>query len=424
MRTYGFFIVAAILFFIDWYVWTAMRHEISKISRPIVQWLVTFLYWLPAISMMIIAIGTIVTLNSGGARSNSVYMNYAFGIIMVTYISKLLPFIFLAIADLFRLGEFAFRYIVPNSIAETKQISTIGRSQFIKGIGWFTGAVLLSGLVTGMVKWVYDFQVKKTKLKLAKLPKSFEGLKIVQISDLHLGSWLSDKPLRRAIQMINELNPDVIFFTGDLVNNKTDEAYPFEDALRLLKAKYGVFSTLGNHDYGDYIEWPSREAKKQNLQDIISFHKKLGWRILMNEHEAIEINGEKICILGVENWGASLSFPKHGKIEEAIKNTEEYPVKLLLSHDPSHWDQMISKQYKDVDATFSGHTHGMQMGIEIPWLKWSPVQYVYPHWAGLYTNNDAVESQQYLYVNRGLGHLGYPGRMGILPEITLVELES
>ncbi|OFY91485.1 MAG: hypothetical protein A3K10_03785 [Bacteroidetes bacterium RIFCSPLOWO2_12_FULL_31_6] len=424
MRTYGFFIVLTFLLFIDWYVWTSFRHEISKIGRPLWQWIVSILYWLPAISVCVIAISTLVLVNNGNGRPNNVYLNYTFGIILVTYVSKLLPFIFIVVTDLLRLCEFAIQYIIPDSIAETKQFSSIGRNQFIKNIGWLSGGILFSSLVTGILKWVYDFQIRKDKLQLVKLPKSFEGLKIVQISDLHLGSWLSDKPLRRAIEMINKLNPDLIFFTGDLVNNRTDEAYPFEDALRLLKSKYGIFSTLGNHDYGDYIEWPSKEAKRKNFQDIVDFHKKIGWRILMNEHEAIEINGEKICVIGVENWGASLSFPKHGKIDEAIKNTEKYPIKLLLSHDPSHWDQMISKQYSDIDITFSGHTHGMQMGIEIPWLKWSPVEYVYPHWAGLYTNIDLVEKQQYLYVNRGLGHIGYPGRMGIFPEITLIELTT
>lgn len=424
MRTTGFFFIAFFLLCIDLYVWSALRYEINRISRPAIQWAFTIIYWLPAVCVLAIAIYTIVALNNGGGRPNSVYMNYAFGIIMVTYLSKLLPFLFLAIADVFRIVEFAFRWMVPDSIAETRHITSISRNQFIKGIGWFSGGLLLSGLITGMLKWVYDFQVRKETIKLSKLPQSFEGLKIVQISDLHLGSWLSDKPLKRAVQMINELEPDVVFFTGDMVNNMTDEVYPFEGALREIKAKYGIFSTLGNHDYGDYIEWPNKEAKIQNLNDLIHFHKKLGWKILMNEHEVLEIQGEKICILGVENWGGSLHFPKYGRLEDALKNTDTYPVKLLLSHDPSHWDKMISVHHHDIDATFSGHTHGMQMGIDIPWLKWSPVKYVYQRWAGLYTNERLTIKQQYLYVNRGLGHIGYPGRVGILPEITLFELRA
>lgn len=424
MRTYGFIVMALFLLFIDWYVWTALRHEINRLSRPLLQWVLTALYWLPAVVVVFLVIYTIILVNTGGYRPNSVYMNYVFGILMVTYLSKLLPFLFLFIADVIRLLEFVYRFIVPNSMAESKAITSISRSQFLKGLGWLSGGLVFGSLITGMLKWVYDFQVRKETLKLSKLPKSFEGFKIVQISDMHLGSWLSDKPLRKAVKMINDLQPDVVFFTGDLVNNMSTEAFPFEDALREIKTKYGVFSTLGNHDYGDYIEWPSKEAKRQNLLDLINFHTKLGWTILMNEHRAIEINGEKICILGVENWGGSLNFPRYGRVNDALKNTEEYSVKLLLSHDPSHWDKMIRLQYPDIDATFSGHTHGMQMGIEIPWLKWSPVQYVYRYWAGLYTNENLKDKQQYLYVNRGLGHLGYPGRVGILPEISFFELRA
>ena len=210
---------------------------------------------------------------------------------------------------------------------------------------------------------------------------------------------------------------DMILFTGDLVNNVAIETKDFLNEYKTLKAPYGVFSVLGNHDYGDYVAWESQTAKYENLEALKKVHADSGWRLLMNEHVAIEKDGEKIALLGIENWGGGKYFPKYGKMNEAHKGTEEYKFKILMSHDPSHWDKQVRTEYPDVDLTLSGHTHGMQFGIEIPGFKWSPVQYIYKHWAGLYKQDN-----QYLYVNRGLGFLGYPGRLGIWPEITVIEL--
>ena len=217
--------------------------------------------------------------------------------------------------------------------------------------------------------------------------------------------------------LINDQKPDVIFFTGDLVNDRATETHMHMEVLDKINAPMGVFSVLGNHDYGDYVKWDSKEAKQKNLDDLKNVHEKLGWRLLINEHVSLQKDGEEIAILGIENWGANLNFPKYGDMKSAHSGTEKYPVKLLLSHDPSHWSMEVRKVYTDVDITFSGHTHGFQFGIEIPGFKWSPSQYVYKQWAGLYKHND-----QHLYVNRGLGFLGYPGRLGISPEITVMEL--
>ena len=214
-------------------------------------------------------------------------------------------------------------------------------------------------------------------------------------------------------------NADIIFFTGDLVNDRATETEPFVEVLGRLKAPMGVFSTFGNHDYGDYTTWESAEAKMKNLEDLKQVHAKMGWKLMMNEHVVLEKGGEEIALLGIENWGGNFNFPKYGDMKKAHVGTEKYPVKLLLSHDPSHWNKQVKTEYKDVDITFSGHTHGFQFGIEIPGLRWSPSQYVYKQWAGLYQENN-----QYLYVNRGLGFLGYPGRVGILPEITVMELSN
>jgi len=225
--------------------------------------------------------------------------------------------------------------------------------------------------------------------------------------------------MQKAIEIILQQKADIIFITGDLVNDRTAEINPFMDTLSKIKAPMGVFSIMGNHDYGDYAKWDSQGEKDKNLQDIIEANAQLGWKLLMNENVILEKNNSEIVLIGVENWGGNLHFPKYGNMEKAYRGAEKYPVKLLLSHDPSHWNMEIIEKYKDIDLTFSGHTHGFQFGIEVPGLKWSPSQYIYKQWAGLYS-----EGKQQIYVNRGLGFLGYPGRIGILPEITVMELHN
>jgi predicted MPP superfamily phosphohydrolase len=275
-----------------------------------------------------------------------------------------------------------------------------------------------TSFIYGMVKGAFDYKVHRIKVVLPNLPSDFNGIKIVQISDIHLGSFVSTKPLEEAVNIILQQNADVIFFTGDLVNNESTETLQFIDVLSKIKAPMGVYSTLGNHDYGDYVTWETTAAKEKNLQDLKDVHAQLGWKLLMNEHIALKKGDSEIALLGIENWGGNLNFPKYGDMKKAHSETEKYPVKLLLSHDPSHWNMQVTKEYKDIDITFSGHTHGFQFGIEIPGLiKWSPSQFVYKQWAGLYSRDN-----QYLYVNRGLGFLGYPGRVGIMPEITVMEL--
>jgi predicted MPP superfamily phosphohydrolase len=242
-------------------------------------------------------------------------------------------------------------------------------------------------------------------------------LKIVHISDIHSGSLTNHKAVAKGVQMILDCKPDLILFTGDLVNNEAIEMKILKDLFSQLKAPMGVFSTLGNHDYGDYKNWSSIEEKIANLETLKSIHAEMGWQLLMNEHVVLEKNGSELALLGVENWSATSNFPKYGKMSEAIIGTEKYPFKILMSHDPSHWSGEIVKLYSDIQLMLSGHTHGMQFGVEIPGLKWSPIQYYYKHWAGLYESGN-----QKLYINRGFGCIGYPGRVGILPEITLLEL--
>jgi predicted MPP superfamily phosphohydrolase len=242
-------------------------------------------------------------------------------------------------------------------------------------------------------------------------------MRVVQISDIHSGSFSDPKAVERGIQTILDLKPDLIVFTGDIVNNVSEELVDYAPLFAKLTAPLGVFSILGNHDYGDYFEWDSQEAKLANLNRLKSLHADMGWRLLLNEHVRIEKDGEHFALLGVENTSFKNRFKSYGDLNKAYTGAEASPFKMLLSHDPTHWDGEVNKHYRDIDLTLSGHTHGFQFGVEIPGFKWSPAQYMYKQWAGLYQ-----EGQQYLYVNRGFGFLGYPGRVGILPEITLFEL--
>lgn len=341
---------------------------------------------------------------------------------LILFVCKLIGCSFLLIDDVMRL----FRWIStlfqksPSKIIED-QVNQISRFKFLSYMAVTFTVIPAFSFLYGMVSGAYKYRVHKVKVTSANLPDTFDGFTIVQLSDIHCGSFMSTEPLIKAFNIAMNEKPDAIFFTGDLVNNESSENDMHLETYKMLKAPHGVFSCLGNHDYGDYKQWESQEAKAQNLKDLKEVHLKSGWRLLMNEHVAIEKDGQKIALLGIENWGGNLRFPRYGKLDNAHAGTEDYPFKILLSHDPSHWDVQVSQEekYKDIDLTLSGHTHGMQFGIEIPGFKWSPVQYLYKHWAGLYKQDN-----QYLYVNRGLGFLGYPGRLGIWPEITVIELKK
>jgi predicted MPP superfamily phosphohydrolase len=350
---------------------------------------------------------------------------YIFGFIFIAFAAKLLPIIFLFLADLFRGFQFVHKkaLVLAKGDSNNDAGNKITRSQFLKRAGLVSGGVIFSGLFLGMLKWVFDFKIHRHTVNIPGLPYSFNGFKVVQISDIHLGSWSSKTALKEAIDRINELQPDVIFFTGDLVNDKTDEALPFEQILAKLRAKKGIYATLGNHDYGDYVRWPSKEAKAKNMTDLFDFYSRMGWKLLNNENQVFESHDGKLAVIGVENWGDFGRFPKYGDLQQAMNGAEDANVKLLLSHDPSHWDKVVTRDFQDIDITFSGHTHGFQFGIEIKNIKWSPAQYAYKHWAGLYEKASDKNKTQRLYVNRGLGTIGYPGRVGILPEITLMELK-
>lgn len=294
----------------------------------------------------------------------------------------------------------------------------ISRSLFLQRLALGLGGAMIIGFIHGITNR-YRYQVRKVRIRFPNLPTAFSGLRIVQISDIHSGSFDNPEAVSKGIDQILALKPDIIFFTGDLVNDRSSEVGLYKEIFARLKAPMGVYSILGNHDYGDYVEWPSLEAKKDNLEQLKKIQAEMGWRLLMNEHLIFERGGEKIALIGIENWGAKAHFPKYGSMKNAYEGLaeQEIPFQMLLSHDPSHWSAQVIPEYPDVDLTLSGHTHGMQFGIELPFMKWSPAQYIYKQWAGLYQ-----QGKQYIYVNRGFGFLGYQGRFGIMPEITLLEL--
>ena len=358
----------------------------------------------------------------------AIYLNLflsARAVILVAFFlistGKLVMLPFLLIDDLRRFGIKFFRLLKRKQPAEAAKETVAGepisRSSFLVKAGLIAGAVPLSSLSWGIISGAYDYQIRRVNLKLPNLPRAFDGITLAQITDIHSGSFYNKTAVKGGVDMLMAEKPDLVFFTGDLVNNLTSELKDYQDIFSKVTAPLGVYSVLGNHDYGDYhFGKETSPAKVKNLQDMVASHKIMGWDLLMNEHRRIKVGGEEIGVLGIENWGMG-RFPKYGKMELAHQNTEDLPVKLLLSHDPTHWRGEVLEKYKDIDVAFAGHTHGMQFGVRLKETQWSPVQYIYKEWAGLYK-----EQQQQLYVNVGYGFLGYPGRVGILPEITIFTL--
>lgn len=331
-------------------------------------------------------------------------------------ITKLLIGSILLIDDIRRIVFYVISLFYTSGEQPNSIVNGMTRSEFLTKFALLFGGTVFGALLYGMTNR-YNYKVKKISLDFDHLPNSFKGFKIIQISDIHSGSLSDLEAVSKGIDLIMDQKPDVIFFTGDLVNNKSEEAVEFIPIFSKLSAPHGVYSILGNHDYGDYVEWDSKEAKIDNLNQLKKIHADMGWKLLLDEHVQLNQGTEQIAVLGVENTSFKNRFHSYGNLKKAYEGSESIPFKILLSHDPSHWDGEVNSLYKDIALTLSGHTHGMQFGVEIPWLKWSPIKYIYKQWAGLYSSDN-----QHLYVNRGFGFLGYPGRVGIMPEITLIEL--
>jgi uncharacterized protein len=414
MRNTGFvWIIALIMAAIDLYVFQVVKMLCSSSSQR-TKTIIFTAYWTLSIAIIIFFI-LLPLLNTDRWPKN--LRNYIFVTIIGFFFAKVLASVFFLVDDLRRLIQWAVAKIFfRNTEGESEVSEGISRSAFLSWLGIGVGGTLITSLIYGFSN-KYNYQIKHIPLAFSNLPPAFKGLKIVQISDVHSGSFDNKKAVERGVQMVLNLKPDLILFTGDLINDRATEMFGYEEVFAKLKAPMGIFSILGNHDYGDYVKWPTAEARDQNIEDLKKLQAGMGWRLLMNEHVVLEKDGQEIALIGIENWSAKARFPKHGKMWEAYPGAEKYPFKILMSHDPSHWDAEVRPKYGDIDLTLAGHTHGMQFGIEIPGFRWSPVKYVYDEWAGLYESG-----KQKLYVNRGFGFIGYPGRVGILPEITWIEL--
>jgi uncharacterized protein len=414
----GFSFFFLLFVIIDIYCWQGVKLLIKNFS-PGIRKLIAWIYWGYSVGMVVFF--TAVRLTQ--VPVSSITMRFigalAFAVIMV----KLIWVLFLLIDDIQRFIQWIFSDIKlswtknPDGF-EPAANGGISRSKFLNWLGLGIGLAFLGNAIWGVVKGAHNYIVRKRTLKIDGLPEAFDGFKIVQISDVHCGSFWDREAVQKGIQLINDQNADAVFFTGDLVNDTSKEAEAWTDVFGKIRAKNGVFSILGNHDYGDYVIWDSLESKHQNMLEMYGHHKKMGWDLLLDENRILERNGQKIAIVGVENWSAKGRFPKYGNLKQALKGTEDISIKLLLSHDPSHWREQVLESQPEIRATFSGHTHGMQFGVDTKFYRWSPAKYIYKEWMDLYK-----EGKQYLYVNRGFGYLGYPGRMGIFPEITVITLK-
>lgn len=408
-------VIVIIMLLLDYYVFQAIK-TITQPAADKTKLIVYILYWTVSIAAVLFVCFFPWFNNSAVLKPIKTYF---FAIVVGLFFAKLFIFIFLFIDDLRRFSLWIMAKFFANTEAkEFEKGNAISRSAFLSWVGVGMGSGLFGTLIYGFSN-KYNYQLKRITLNFSNLPKGFDGLKLIQLSDIHAGSFQNKEAVSKGIDKILAEQADVILFTGDLVNDRADEMQDFMDIFSRLVAPLGVYSILGNHDYGDYVRWPSLIIKAANLNQLKKVHADLGWRLLLNEHVSIKRNNDEIALLGIENWGAKANFPKYGKMEAASKGTEKYPFKVLMSHDPSHWDAQVRSQYPDVDLMLSGHTHGMQFGIENPYFKWSPVQWVYKQWAGLYE-----KGAQKLYVNRGFGFIGYPGRVGVLPEITVITLKK
>jgi len=393
---------------VDWYAFQSLK-TVTK-----VQW-VHWLYWI----VTILVLGNFVYqifINTDGMRVLTPIKSYALGFFIALFVPKLIIISVLFIEDIIRVPQALYSYFTEGR-QETGFLPD--RRKFLSYIGLGLAAIPFASLLYGMYRGKYNYKVLNYTLHFDDLPDAFDGYTITQISDIHSGSFDNMKKVAYGIDLINKQSSDVILFTGDMVNNLSLELAPYVDLFSLLNAKDGMYSVLGNHDYGDYTSWESEDAKHQNLEDLKTMQKQIGFDLLLNESRFIERDGQRLAIIGVENWGVG-GFKRAGDLKKATEKIEKDDFKVLMSHDPSHWENQVIQDDYHYHLTLSGHTHGMQFGIEIPgWIKWSPVKWRYKYWAGIYE-----EMGQYINVNRGFGYLAFPGRVGIWPEISVITLKK
>lgn len=412
-RTIFFIIILGFLISLDVYIYFGLKGIFPKgtLGRKIA--LATHLASILVFLGMIAAV--FISYPKGMAKTTTI-TSALMGVAMSFAVAKLIFVLFLFGEDIYRVGRWLVERVIALFSSGESHVVMESRRGFIGKMGLVVAAIPFAGMMYGYLRGKYDYRVEKVTLNYPDLPEAFDGMRIAQISDVHAGSFEGEEAIAKGLKMLQDQQPDVIFFTGDLVNNLALEVEPYLHLFENLSAPLGKFSILGNHDYGHYISWDRKADEIINHKQICEHHGTMGFRLLKNEGLYLEKGGQKIYLAGVENWGRK-PFPQYGDLDAALANGVAEDFTILLSHDPTHWDEKVLSHPKQIHLTLSGHTHGGQMGIEIPGFRWSPSQWVYRRWAGLYE-----EAGQYLNVNRGFGFLGYPGRAGIPPEITLIEL--
>ncbi|MGA0896032.1 MAG: metallophosphoesterase [Flavobacteriaceae bacterium] len=388
----------------QWYSYQAIKTITSN------RWML-LLYFI----LVLMIIGNLVfhTLVIERSTTMEPRLMYAIGFFVTLFAFQALVTLLLLGEDILRIpqGIYVFFTKMPGQTQFLPE-----RRKIISQIAVGLAAIPFASLLYGMYRGKYNYKVLNYVLEYDDLPEAFDGFKIAQISDIHSGSFDNPEKVQYGVDLINQQQADVVFFTGDLVNNRAEEVFPWIETFKKINSKFGVYSILGNHDYGDYTRWESEAAKKENMEALFDAQKQMGWDLLLNESRFIEKDGQRLALVGVENWGSG--FKQAGDLEKALENVAPQDFKILLSHDPSHWEAQVLPHPFDIHLTLSGHTHGMQFGIEIPgWIKWSPVKWRYKQWAGIYE-----QAKQRLNVNRGFGYLAYPGRVGIWPEVTVITL--
>jgi predicted MPP superfamily phosphohydrolase len=397
---------------LDFYFFQGLK-TITHSASPRTRLIIFICYWTISVSALILLL-LLPYINF----ENKFFRNTLFACIAGLFFAKVIASTIFLVDDIRRGVQWlAAKIFYSNTEGEAYQAGEkISRSVFLSWTGMLMGGGFFGSLVSGFGN-KYRYQLRRMQLAFEKLPASFKGLKVVHISDIHSGSFTNKNAVRKGVEKVMKEKPDLILFTGDLVNDRSTEMDNYMDIFKEIKAPMGVYSIFGNHDYGDYTHWESPEEKMANKERLKKVHADLGWRLMLDENIELERNGEKIALIGVENISGKAGFRSYGNLNKAYQGVDESHFKILMSHDPSHWDAEVRKAYPGIDLMLSGHTHGFQFGVEIPGFKWSPVQYIYKQWAGHY-----VEGGQQLYINRGFGFLAYPGRVGILPEITVIEL--
>jgi predicted MPP superfamily phosphohydrolase len=410
-------LIVLIFLLTDLYVFQSVQHVSASWSaqtRNRINWT----YWFISLISVSVLVFFIATEKS---HPRNAFKFYLFAVVVGLFLAKLLAMIFFVLDDgrrFFQWSWYQTQALVSKSSDSTP--INISRSTFISWLGLAMGGSLYGTMLYGFSN-SYNYQVIRQRLRFSGLPAALNGLRIVHLSDIHAGSFTNRQAVEKGVEKIMSLQPDLILFTGDLVNNLAEEMHEYTEVFSRLKAPLGVYSVLGNHDYGDYIPWPDDNgiSKRNNLAALKSIQADMGWKLLLNEHVLLEKDGTHFALIGIENWGAKARFSRYGDLKNATIGLDQSLFSILMSHDPSHWRAQVIPDFNHINLTLSGHTHGMQFGVEIPGFRWSPVQYLYPEWAGNYQSDE-----QQLYVNRGFGFLGYPGRVGVMPEITLIELSA